>query len=307
MKLSDKIVIASGTGFLGQVLVKELKSKVNEIVILSREEHPDSGNVRYVKWDARTCGSWVEELENCDVLINLCGKSVDCRYTEKNKTEIAASRLYSTHLLGEALASVKEAPGLWINASSATIYVHSETTAMDEYQGETGNDFSMTVCKRWEECFFNCVTPNTRKVALRTGLVLGKAGGVFPRLKKIARAGLGGTIGTGRQLVNWVYEKDFTRMVQWLIANKNCEGIYNCVSPEPVSNRVFMQSLRKALGLRFGLPVPTPLLHVAAFFMRTEPELVLKSRFVIPARALKENFVFEYTSLDGALTNLIQT
>ncbi|MFL5754543.1 MAG: TIGR01777 family oxidoreductase [Bacteroidia bacterium] len=302
-----KLIIAAGTGFLGKALINYYKNSVDELIILTRSKHEDQGNVKYLVWDAHSVGTWASALNGADVLINLAGKSVDCRYNEKNRKEILASRIESTRVLAEAIKLTALPPPVWINSASATIYIHSESRPMDEFTGETGNDFSMTICKEWERTFFEGEMPDTRRIALRIGLVLGNNGGVFTKLKQLIKMGLGGTIGNGKQMVNWVYEKDFLRMVDWAIRNRNCKGAYNCVSPKPLPNKEFMRTLRKKLNVTVAFPTPAPLLSVGAFFIGTEPELVLKSRFVIPKKATDEGFVFEYAELNTALDDMLKS
>jgi uncharacterized protein len=300
-----KIVIAAGTGFLGQVLANHFK-KEHRVVILTRGKNRVEGNTKYVHWDAKTLTGWQTELEGADVLINLAGKSVDCRYNEKNKSEIMASRIESTAILGKAIAECANPPKHWLNSSTATIYRHSEDRQMDEATGKIGHDFSMNVAKVWERTFFAAETPHTIKTALRTSIVLGRHGGAFIPLKKLAKAGLGGRQGSGNQFVSWIHEADFARAVAFIIANK-MEGAVNVVSPTPVRNAAFMKALQQATGRPFGIPIPKWLLKIGAAIVGTEAELVLKSRNVIPARLQESGFTFSYPRLVQALTNLAKS
>ena len=298
-----KLIIAAGTGFLGQVLVNHLESKFNEIVILSRGQSSVKGKIKLVNWDAKTLTGWETELENADVLINLAGKSVDCRYTEKNKKEILLSRIQSTKVLNQAVLACANPPKHWLNSSTSTIYRFSIDKQMSEANGEIGNDFSMNVAQSWEKAFFKTETPKTIKTALRTSIVLGKNGGAFIPLKRLTQLGLGGKQGKGNQFISWIHEKDFARAIDFIIESQ-MKGVVNIVSPQPISNQDFMSTLRKQLNVFIGLPTPEFLLTIGAKIIGTEPELVLKSRNVIPTRLLENGFEFEYKTLETALKNL---
>lgn len=300
-----KLIIAAGTGFLGQVLVEHFKDSFDEIVILTRGKSNSKNNIKYVNWNAKTFSGWENELENADVLINLAGKSVDCRYNKKNKQEIYNSRIESTKILNEAVLNCKNPPKHWLNSSTSTIYRFSLDKQMDEMNGEIGNDFSMNIAKSWEKAFFETDTPKTLKTALRTSIVLGKNGGAFIPLKTLAKFGLGGKQGKGNQLISWIHEEDFARAVAFVIENK-IEKEINIVSPTPISNQDFMKKLRKVMGIPIGISQPKWLLNIGAKIIRTEPELVLKSRNVIPKRLLEIGFTFKYYSLEKTFKNLIQ-
>lgn len=301
----NKLIIAGGTGFLGDALVHHY-SDVKEIVVLTRGATRQMNNVRYVKWDGVTLGGWEKELENADALINLTGKSVDCRYTEANKAEIVSSRVNATRILVKAVNNCQCPPKVWLNAASATIYRAAEDRAMDEYTGEMGSGFSVEVCKSWEAAFTREETPRTRKVILRISMILGKGGGVIPVLSKLTKLGLGGTMGSGKQYISWMHEHDFVKAVDWLIQNEKAEGAYNMAAPDPLPNKEFMKRMRSLLHRSIGLPATAWMLEIGALFLRTETELVLKSRRVMPARLLKEGFVFDYPTTEGALRNLLQ-
>lgn len=244
-------------------------------------------------------------MENATVLINLAGKSVDCRYTKENKKEILLSRIESTKILNKAVLNCKNPPKHWLNSSTATIYRFSLDKQMDETDGEIENDFSINVALSWEKAFFKTETPNTLKTALRTSIVLGKNGGAFIPLKNLAKIGLGGKQGKGDQFVSWIHEEDFANVVDFII-QKEIIGVINVVSLEPIRNVDFMQKLRKAVGFRFGIPLNTFLLEIGSFIIRTQPELVLKSRNVIPKRLLENGFEFKFRSIDKAFQNLLR-
>jgi len=300
-----KIIIAAGTGFLGNVLINHFKDSIDDIMVLTRGKSATKNGVRYINWDAKTFTGWETEMEGADVLINLAGKSVDCRYTETNKNEIMASRVDSTVILGKAINACSNPPKHWLNSSTATIYRHSTDKQMDEATGEIGHDFSMNVAKMWERAFFEANTPHTLQTALRTSIVLGKDGGAFVPLKRLAQLAFGGSQGSGNQFVSWIHEEDFARAVAFIISHK-IEGAVNVVSPAPTRNTDFMKALRQAVKMPIGINIPTGLLQLGAALIGTEPELVLKSRNVIPKRLAQNGFLFEYSTADKALKELVK-
>lgn len=296
-----KIVIAGGTGFLGESLERYFEAKKHEVFILSR--NPKRENEIY--WDAKTLGDWSKGLENADVLINLVGKSVDCRYTEKNKAEIYSSRICSTQILQKAVDQTENKPKLWINASSATVYIHSETQQNTEASGTIGDDFSMNICKSWEAEFFKQKDNLTRKVALRTSIVLGNEGGAFPKLKTVTKWGLGGKQGRGNQMVSWIHIEDFCRAISFVVTEKTISGAINITAPNPIPNHFLMEELRGKMGKSFGLDASVWQLEIASLFLNTETELLLKSRNVIPEILQKKGFRFLYPTLSLALSSLL--
>jgi uncharacterized protein len=299
-----KIVIAGGTGFLGSCLVKHYTKMGAKVLILTRGKSRASENIQYVNWNGKNSGTWCEVLEGTDVLINLNGKSVDCRYTEENKKLIYSTRLDATAALGSAVQNCSDPPKLWMNAASATIYRHSLDKEMDESTGEIGTGFSVDVCQKWESTFNSFETPRTRKVLIRTGIVLGREGGPLKPLKMLAKFGLGGKQGPGNQYFSWLHEKDFAGIVDFIIANDSISGAYNVTAPTPVPNSQIMFSLRQVLGVPFGLPLPRWLLEFGAVLIRTEPELVLKSRRVVPKRLLQAGYKFQFENVENALEDL---
>lgn len=294
------IIIAGGTGFLGQTLESYLTKQGFQILIFTRE--PSKSN--HIYWNGKDLGEWCKSLENSLAVINLAGKSVDCRYTDKNKKAIYDSRIDSTHALGLAINLCKNPPKVWINSSTATIYEHSEHKVMTERNGDIGNDFSMNIAKSWEQEFNSIVTPKSRKVLLRTAIVLGENGGALKPLKKITKFFLGGKQGSGNQKVSCIHETDFVRAVQFIIENKKTSGIYNVSAPNPTTNKSLMRGLRNALNIPFGFSQPKWLVELGAMFIGTESELVLKSRNVIPERLLQEGFSFKYKEVQHALKSL---
>jgi uncharacterized protein (TIGR01777 family) len=301
-----KIIIAGGSGYLGNILAQFYKTKAHEVIILSRNSSAATGNVRTVQWDGKTTGVWVNELEGADMLVNLAGKNVNCRYTEKNKKEILESRLNATRVLGEAIQGLRTPPALWIQSSSATIYRYSEDKMMTEEDGQRGMGFSEMVCQRWEKLFTEIDVPRTRKVILRTGIVLGRKDGALPRLVNLVKLGLGGKQGHGRQYVSWIHERDFVSLVEWVRVHPVVTGIFNGTAPQPVMNKNFMAQLRHEFRMSFGLPAQRWLLGLGALIIGTETELILKSRKVYPQRLLDNGFVFEFPDLKSALVDLCQ-
>lgn len=299
-----KIVIAAGTGFLGTVLIDFFKESYQEIIVLTRGKSEKKNNVAFVHWNAKSLTGWESVLENADVLINLAGKSVDCRYTPENKAVILSSRVDSTRVLNEAILRCKNPPKHFVNSSTATIYRHSEDRQMDEYSGEIGDDFSMNVAKSWEKTFYNVETDKTLKTAVRTSIVLGKNGGAFIPLKRLTQFGLGGKVGNGNQFVSWIHELDFARAIAFII-DKKLTGNINVVSPKPERNIDFMKKLRQAVRIPFEIPISKTMLKIGAKIIQTEPELVLKSRNVIPKRLTENGFTFEYQDLEKAFKNLL--
>ncbi|MFL5741078.1 MAG: TIGR01777 family oxidoreductase [Flavisolibacter sp.] len=302
----NKIILAGGSGFIGNVLAYYYCTRAKEVVILSRNPHSDENNIRHVVWDGKEKGEWANELEGADLLINLCGKNVNCRYTHKNKEEIFRSRLEPTVALGKALQNLSNPPSLWIQIASATIYRHAEDHYQDEHTGEIGSGFSVDVCKAWEFCFWNCITPRTRKIILRTGIVLGRKDGVLLRLKNMVQFGLGGKQGNGRQYFSWIHEQDLARITEWLIVKGKDGEVYNAAAPVAHTNEKLMKLMRQLLGVRFGFPAPRWLLEMGALLIGTETELVLKSRWVYPAKLLERGFSFSFADLRTALEDLLQ-
>lgn len=300
-----KIIIAGGSGFLGDIIINHFINTPTKVIILTRGKEREHKNISYLNWDGKTFGNWAKEIDTANAVINLTGKSVDCRYTEENKREIIESRVSATKILGEVISKSKTPPALWINAASATIYRYSEDKDMDEYSTEFGNGFSVDVCKKWENSFEEFTLPNTRKAVLRITMVLGKNGGVVPVLKKLTKLGLGGKMGSGNQYISWIHEEDFLNAILHIIKNKTSEGIYNIAAPNPLKNSYFMSTMRNILKINFGLPAYKWMLEIGAFFIRTETELVLKSRKVVSKRLTEEQFVFKYNTIENALKNLL--
>ncbi len=310
-----KLILAGGGGFLGKLLVAHFGPLGHELVILKRTLSAPSGvrqgPARVVQWDAKNLGAWAREIDGAAAVIGLSGRSVDCRYSEHNRLLILGSRVDSTRVLGEAIARSSNPPPVWLNSSTATIYRHALDRPMDETTGEIGgtpevNDvFSVEVARAWEKTLEEAYTPATRKVALRTAMVFGAAeGGVFQVLRRLVRMGLGGKMASGQQFVSWIHEDDFCRSIEWLLNHSDLSGPVNVTSPNPVPNAEMMKVFRKVAGVPIGLPASRWMLELGAFFLRTETELILKSRRVVPGRLLASGFQFRYPLMKEALEQL---
>jgi uncharacterized protein (TIGR01777 family) len=309
-----RIVLPGGSGQIGAVLARAFRARGHEVVVLSRGGSCLARDVRIVPWDGQTLGAWAREIDGADLVLNLAGRTVNCRYSEKNLREMMDSRVDSTRVVGEAISQAARPPRVWLQSSTATIYAHRFDAANDERTGIIGGREegvprhwvrSVEIATRWEETLFAAPTPATRRVALRSSLTLSPdRGGIFDTLLGLVKKGLGGTCGNGKQWVSWIHERDFVRAVDFLVARDDLEGAVNVCAPNPVSNADFMRDLRGAWGMPIGLPAPAPLLEVGAIFMRTETELILKSRRVVPARLLDAGFQFEYPEWAAAAREL---
>jgi uncharacterized protein len=309
-----RIVLTGGSGQIGTLLARHFHAQGDQVTVISRSARPAVWEV--IQWDGATLGDWARELERADVLINLAGRNVNCRYTPANRREIMQSRVQSTLLLGQTLAQLRQPPRLWMNASTATIYRHTFDRPMDEATGEIGGNeldapsswrFSIEVATNWEGAFFSALTPRTRKVALRSAMTMSPdEGGVFSELLRLVRFGLGGAAGSGNQFVSWIQEADFIRALEFLIAHDELTGPVNVASPNPLPHREFMRALRQAWGARIGLAASLPMLELGALFLRTETELILKSRRVIPGRLLQAGFEFQFPEWPTAARVLLQ-
>ena len=297
-----KIIIPGGSGQIGTILARRFHADGHEVVVLSRQ--PERRPWRVASWDASTLGPWAGEVDGADVVINLAGRCVNCRYTTANRAAILESRVSSTTVVGAAIGQARRPPRVWLQASTATIYAHRYDAANDEASGLLGGSepeapsswrFSIDVARAWEASLDRAETPRTRKVAMRSAMTMSPdAGGVFDTLVTLARRGLGGAAGDGRQFVSWIHEDDFVRAVQWLIERDDLSGVVNVASPHPLPNAEFMRVLRDACGARVGLPATKWMLEIGAVFMHTETELLLKSRRVVPTRLLETGFTFDF-------------
>ena len=307
-----KIVLPGGAGYLGQFLARRFAAQGHEVVVLSRNtplnnEQARRNGVRFVFWDGQTLGEWARELDGAGLVVNLAGRSVNCRYNAKNKRAIYDSRLDSTRILGQAIARCHNPPRVWMNASSATIYRHATDRAMDEESGENGSGFSFDVCRRWERVLEQAATPQTRKVALRTSMVFGSGDdGVFGAFARLVRLGLGGTLGRGDQFVSWIHIEDFARAIEWIYGCEELAGAVNMCSPHPLPNRELMKILRQEIERPIGLPATGWMLEIGAVFLQTETELLLKSRRVVPTRLLRSGFAFRFPDMRGAVRDILE-
>lgn len=295
--MKKKIVIAGGTGFIGQYLEEKFMDLGYKVKIISRQP-------QHISWSNQA--GIIDALDQSEMIINLAGKSVNCRYTDKNKKEILQSRSETTKILGIALLACKNPPPLWINSSTATIYRHAEDRPMTEARGEIGSGFSVDVAKAWEQSLFDFKLPQTRQVALRMAIVLGEKGGVMHPYINLVRYGLGGVQGSGKQIFSWIHIEDLYQIILFLQDNKELSGVFNCSAPQPITNRVFMETLRNTMKQKFRLNSPKWMLEMGAVFMRTETELILKSRWVIPERLKKEGFRFTFDSIEKALQQIME-
>ncbi|MEZ4698660.1 MAG: TIGR01777 family oxidoreductase [Rhodothermales bacterium] len=308
-----RIIIPGGSGQVGTILARAFVADGHDVTVLSRR--PDATQAwRSEQWDGANVGPWAETIDGADVVINLAGRIVNCRYNAKNRDEMMRSRVDSTRVVGEAIAAAGKPPRLWLQASTATIYAHRYDAPNDEDTGIIGGDepgapekwnFSVGIAEAWEAEVDKANTPNTRTVKLRSAMTMSPdPGGIFATLLGLTRRGLGGTSGDGRQYVSWIHDRDFIDAVYWLIDREELSGAVNLSSPNPLPNREFMQGLRKAWGTRIGLPATSLMLEVGALLMRTETELVLKSRRVVPTRLLESGFAFRFPEWPDAARDL---
>lgn len=304
--MKQKIIIPGGSGFIGTFAAEYFTKLGFEVLILSRKKQASKNGIQYLEWDGKTLGAWSQAFEGAKLILNLAGKNVNCRYHKANKKAILESRTQSTKVIGEAINQCKNPPEIWMNAASATIYRHTiQDPANDEINGKIGSGFSVKVCKEWEATFNAIDAPKTRKIILRTAITLGKDGGVMVPLKRLVSLGLGGKQGSGEQFVSWIHIEDFARIIEWLMENETQEGVFNCSSPSPVPNKEFMLALKKATWHVIGLPAPAWILELGAIFIRTETELILKSRKVFPKRLLDGGFEFNYPKLKTTMLDLV--
>jgi uncharacterized protein (TIGR01777 family) len=307
-----KIVIPGGTGQVGTLLARSFHDRGDEVVVLGRA--PTPAPWRTVRWDGATIGPWASELGGADVVINLAGRSVNCRYTPENRRRIMDSRVTSTRVVGAAIARSPRPPRLWLQASTATIYAHRFDAPNDEATGLIGGDepgapstwrFSVAVAKAWEQAAQQAATSQTRLVLMRSAMIMSPdRGGIFDTLLRLARFGLGGPAGGGRQYVSWLHDADFIRAVDWLIAHEELAGPVNLASPNPLPYGAFLRALRRAWGMPVGLPASRWMVELGAFALRTESELALKSRRVVPGRLLQSGLAFQWPTWPEAAQDL---
>jgi uncharacterized protein len=307
-----KIVIPGGSGQVGTILARAFHQGGDEAIVLSRS--PANVPWRQVRWDGETLGDWASELEGADAVINLAGQTVNCRYTSENRRVLIDSRVNSTRVVGEAIARAQVPPRVWLQASTATYYAHRYDAANDEATGIIGGSelnapetwrFSIDIVRKWERELNEAATPRTRKVLMRSAIVMSPdAGGPFDILLRLVRFGLGGRSASGKQFVSWIHDQDFTRAVMWLIQHEELTGAINLAAPNPLPNSEFMKTLRETWGISIGLPAMRWMLELGAFVLRSETELILKSRRVVPGILLKSGFTFDFTTWGAAAHDL---
>lgn len=309
-----RIVIPGGSGQVGNLLARHFHGQGHWVTVLSRHAGPSPWQV--LPWNGRDLGIWTNAIDGADIVINLAGRNVNCRYTPANRREILESRILSTRVVGQAIAQAAKPPALWMNASTATIYRHALDRAMDESTGELGGhetdapstwSFSIDVATSWEREFFSAATPSTRKIALRSAMTMSPDwGGIFDTLLRLVRTGLGGKAASGKQFISWIHETDFVQAIDFLIDHQSLDGCINICSPSPLPNQEFMRVLRNAWGTRVGLSAARWMLELGAVFLRTETELILKSRRVAPQRLLETGFNFNFAEWSNAASDLVQ-
>jgi uncharacterized protein (TIGR01777 family) len=308
-----RIVLPGGSGQVGSILARHFHGQGHDVTVLTRAPAPSLW--RTLPWDGATVGPWVDALDGSDLCINLAGRSVNCRYNAANRAEIMNSRVDSTRIVGKVIASLAHPPALWMNASTATFYRHALDRPQDEFTGDAGGNepgapeqwnFSIDVAKAWETAFYETSTPRTRKIALRSAMTFSPdPGGVFDVLLSLVRRGLGGTVASGKQYVSWIHDADYIRATEFLIAHTEIDGPVNLCSPNPLPNRDFQRALREACGTRIGLPSAEWMIEIGTWVMRTESELVLKSRRAVPTRLLQSGFDFTFPDWPAAARDLV--
>lgn len=301
---SGRIVIAGGSGFLGQALSTHLVARGHGVEVLTRSPREATGAIRYFAWDGKTLGKWAQALDGAEAVVNLTGRSVNTRYTAENRREIISSRVDSVDVIGRAIAACASPPRVWVQSGSLAIYGDAGDRICDEGT-PPGEGFSAHVCVLWERAFDAARTPATRKVLLRIGFALGRDGGALQTLARLARFGLGGSAGSGKQYISWLHAEDLNRMFAWSVERDDLEGVFNATGPTPVTNAEFMRTLRRALHRPWSPPVPSPFVRVGARLMGTEASLALTGRRCVPQRFLEEGFTFEYPHLHDALNDLL--
>lgn len=304
--MNPVIVVFGANGFLGRYLTRYFSRNGKEVVAVARSRKGWSGDGMFLEWDGKTRGPWDLALEGAEAVINLAGRSVDCRYTLENRRQIVASRVDSTRVIGEAINACKMPPKTWLNASTATWYRHAEDKPQDDWMGEPGTGFSCDVAQQWEDAFFGApVPPATRKLALRLGMVLAnEPSTVYDVIRKLASRGLGGTMGGGNQRLSWIHMEDFLRAADFAINDPFLDGVVNVTAPEFPTNREWMRTFREAAGMPLGLPAPKWLLKVGARLLETETELVLKSRWADSLRLRDAGFRWRWSRSVDAIADL---
>lgn len=301
--MKQQIILAGGSGFLGQALTPMLLASGHEVIVLTRGETAMRDGVQHLRWDGRTVGEWAKAIDGAHAIVNLAGRSVDCRHTPANRREIICSRVDSVEVLGEAITRCAKPPAAFVQASGIGFYGDTGQRAVDE-NAPRGHDFMAEVCRQWEGAFEALAFPQTRKLVLRIGFVLGREGGALKLLEKLTRLFLGSAVGNGRQFISWIHIVDLCRMIIAAIEQPELTGVFNATAPEPVTNRDFMTELRRTLHRPWVPPVPAPLARLGAALLGSEGDLALLSYRVLPRRFVEHGFTFEYRVLHPALRQL---
>jgi uncharacterized protein (TIGR01777 family) len=298
-----RIIIAGGSGFIGTALGREFLARDREVIILTRNPRERDNGVREILWDAEHPGEWVQWFEGAEAVINLTGKTINCRHTPQNLREIIGSRVNSVNAIGAAISEVQTPPHVWVQVSATGFYGDTKDTVCDE-SASSGRDVLARVCHDWEAAFNVTVTPKTRRVILRVGFVLGRESGALPILSRLAKWFLGGAAGNGRQFISWIHLNDLVRMFVAAVEDHRLAGTFNAVAPEPVTNASFMGALRHALHRPWSPPAPELAVKIGAWLMGSEPSLALVSQRCVPTRFLKAGFAFQFPELAPALHDL---
>lgn len=302
--MSDKrIILAGGSGFLGKPLSKYLTERGYDVTVLTRHPNQGASATKEVHWDGRTLGPWAEHLNGARAVVNLAGRSVNCRYTPHNRREINESRVNSVTVIGEAIRACSKPPPVLVQAGSLAIYGDAGDHWCDE-STPSGDGFAVETCLLWEKAFADSSTPRTRRVVLRIGIVLGKSGGGLKTLGRLAKLGLGGTVGTGRQYISWLHLLDMNRLFLAAIEQEQMSGTFNATGPQPVNNAEFMRELRRAVHRPWSPPVPTWAVHIGSRLMGTEACLALTGRCCVPKRLQEIGFSFDFPKLREALADI---
>lgn len=299
----ERIILAGGSGFLGKLLSKYLTERGYDVLVLTRHPNQTSGNVKEIDWDGSTLGPWAEQLNGARAVVNLAGKSVNCRYTPENRREINESRVNSVRVIGEAIRACSNPPSVLVQAASLAIYGDSGDRWCDE-STPPSQGFPVETCLLWEQAFNESQTPHTRRVILRISFVLGKSGGALQMLARLAKLGLGGTVGSGRQYISWIHSLDMNRLFLSAIEQEQMRGVFNATGPQPVTNAEFMRELRRAVHRPWSPPVPTWAVYIGSRLMGTEPCLALTGRRCLPKRLMENGFNFKFPALREALTDI---
>lgn len=300
----SRIVLAGGSGFVGQAIAKSLLDDGYEVHVLSRGAASPNLLGKFVSWDGATVGPWAQSLEDAAAVINLAGKNINCRPTRANRLDIAVSRVSATQAVCEAVAQCRRPPHVLVQTSAVGFYGDAGEAICDE-STPAGGGFLGETCKHWERAFAETPTPGVRRVLLRLGVVLGSAGGAFPPLARLARWFLGGAAGSGRQYISWLHLADAVRIYRAVIDRDDFQGVYVAAAPQPVANAEFMRALRAALGRPCSPPVPALAVRIGGWLTGINAELVLAGQRCVPRRLMEQGFAFEFAELGAALQNLV--